>query len=67
MDCGDLSDPENGLVNISSTLRGGMAIYSCDEAGGYVLVGTMSRLCQEDGMWSDQAPICTRKDAEKIM
>ena len=61
VDCGDLLDPENGEVTISTTAEGGIASYSCDENGGYVLVGEMTRLCQADGMWSDQAPICARK------
>lgn len=62
VDCGNLPDPENGMVDISSTYRSSVATYSCDE--GYFVVGVVSRLCQEDGMWSDQEPICTRKDIE---
>ena len=61
MNCGDLPDPENGAVSISSTAGGGMATYFCDEAGGYVLVGVQTRVCQANGIWSDQEPTCEGK------
>lgn len=60
MNCGDLSDPNNGTVNISTPAENGVATYSCNE--GFLLLGTMARVCQSNSTWSDETPICTGKD-----
>lgn len=54
--CGDLIDPDNGEVDVSSTLEDGIAIYSCD--GGFALLGVSARVCLANATWSDEAPTC---------
>ena len=60
VDCGnpDPSDP-NGSLDVSSTTLGSEATYSCNP--GFTLVGTEVAVCQADGQWSSQAPVCERK------
>ena len=36
-----------------------MANYSCEE--GYDLIGPTARICQPNGNWSDNAPVCESK------
>ena len=55
--CGNLSDPENGTVEIDSGFT--TANYSCDE--GFELVGVSFRTCMRDGNWSDTDPTCVCK------
>ena len=55
--CDALTDPANGQVSHSNiTTFGQTATYSCDT--GYNLVGSSTRTCQADGMWSENAPTC---------
>jgi len=54
--CPDLSDPENGNVEVSGTGVGGTAIYSCD--AGFTLLGEDRRVCTTDGLWSGSEPTC---------
>ena len=63
--CGPVSDIENGsweLVTSSMSVGrhsyrlGSVIRYSCDE--GYALYGTVQRVCQADGTWSDATPSC---------
>ena len=57
VDCGDLSDPLNGVVTYASTtFTTGLAIYECNE--NYTLNGNLSRICQADGSWSGVSPVC---------
>ena len=56
IDCGGLGAPANGMVNVPSTGFSSVATYSCD--AGYVLMGDMTRTCQNDSMWSGAAPTC---------
>lgn len=58
MDCGDLPDPDNGLVQLTNTTLGAAAAYDCDF--GFQLNGVETRTCIETGEWSDEAPTCTR-------
>ena len=59
LDCGPLSNPENGAVDTSSgTTEGSVASYSCSE--GFQIKGVTSRTCTRDG-WSDTEPSCERK------
>ena len=57
VDCGSLSDPANGLVNVSTTVFNSTATYSCND--GYNLVGDTTRTCLPSGLWSDSSPQCT--------
>ena len=57
VDCGSLTDPANGQVDLTSgTTFGQTATYSCNT--GYNLVGDSTRTCQATGEWSGSAPAC---------
>ena len=59
MDCGTLTDPDNGQVNhTAGTTFGQTATYSCDT--GYQLLEniTRTRTCQADGVWSGIRATC---------
>ena len=57
IDCGALPEPDNGAVDLSDgSLLDAVAIYTCDPA--FRLIGVDSRVCQENGSWSGEAPIC---------
>ena len=56
-DCGSLDDPDNGQVELSSTVFGSTANYSCNL--GYSLSnGNNTRTCEADGEWSGDPPSC---------
>lgn len=56
--CGDPGVPPNTAVSGSHSWTYGSVIqYSCLHGG--VLVGNVSRHCQEDGTWSGAPPYCT--------
>ena len=60
VDCGPLSNPDNGQVDTSSgTTFTNVAIYSCDT--GYILTGSETQMCGSDRMWTPVAPTCVRK------
>ena len=57
VDCGSLTDPANGQVNLTAgTTFGQTATYSCNT--GYNLVGDSTRACQATGEWSGSTPTC---------
>ena len=63
VDCGILNAPTSGDVSFAGSLVtagvflvGSTVTYTCDR--GYDLVGTIFRVCQSDGTWSDSAPTC---------
>ena len=60
VDCGDLSAPANGRVDVSETTFESIATYVCD--AGYDLAGATSRTCLSSGSWSDSAPTCVAID-----
>ena len=55
-DCETLSDPPYGQVILSGTTNGSMAMYVCDSR--FVLTGDATRVCQDDGYWSGEEPVC---------
>lgn len=61
MDCGDLSDPENGQVTLSSTIYQSQAVYSCNDGYELSQTGSVQRICRASGVWSSFAPQCNRK------
>jgi Sushi repeat (SCR repeat) len=56
INCGPLSDPQNGSVFASDTTYGAQATYSC--LSGFVMTGDATRTCQASGAWSGSAPTC---------
>ena len=50
---------QNGKSMSNGTLPGAVAQYSCDET--YVLEGPEQQICQENGMWSGDDPVCNRE------
>ena len=54
--CPPLVNITNGHVLVSGLIPNSTATYSC--AIGYLLNGTISRTCQENGEWSGQDPTC---------
>ena len=45
-----------GLVNYNGTKEGSVATYQCDK--GYLLHGNIHRVCQSDGNWDGNVPMC---------
>ena len=58
--CRELENPRFGSVVLSGRTVGSTAAYSCEK--GYELVGQSVRVCQPDGDWSREAPICKCKN-----
>ena len=56
VDCGTLSRPPNGRVDVTTTTFGSTALYGCDQ--GYALSGSAMRNCQANGTWSGTEPTC---------
>ncbi len=57
VDCGDLTNPDNGMVDTSSgTTFMNTSTYTCTER--YTLIGPSTRTCQSTGTWSATAPTC---------
>ncbi len=60
VDCGDLTDPRNGDVSLTTTTFNSRATYTC--SSGFVLVGQNTRVCRASGEWSGEAPLCKRSE-----
>ena len=56
VDCGDLTPPPFGQINLPGTTFGSTATYSCN--GDRELTGDMTRTCQANGTWSGTSPEC---------
>ena len=58
VDCGNPSRIQNGKVTLATnaTYYGATALYECEEH--WQLDGVSRRLCQDDGTWSSEAPVC---------
>ena len=53
-------NPDNGRVDFSAgTTFGSTATYECTRP--FAVNGTESRLCQANGTWSGEDPVCTGK------
>ena len=57
--CPPLPDIDNGVVDWSGLSPGGVATYTCDP--GFILVGGPTRICRDNGTWSDEEPTCECK------
>ena len=56
-----LGNPANGVVSVKGTKNITLS-YSCNM--GYALIGEASRTCNESSEWSNDAPVCSRKEYE---
>lgn len=62
-DCGGLSAPANGSVDLTNgTIFGSKVTYACNTADGYILVGNGERVCQANTSWSGSQPTCQKCD-----
>ena len=66
INCGNLTDPDDGQVAITpgvvetiDTGLGAVAAYTCIE--GYSLVGDSVRTCHDTGEWDGTEPTCMCK------
>ncbi|KAH3700404.1 hypothetical protein DPMN_075380 [Dreissena polymorpha] len=58
-DCGPLPAPSEGTVTSQKgTTYGQTARYTCNP--GYQLLGATTRLCQENGLWTEETPVCRK-------
>ncbi len=58
VNCGPLSPPANGNVQVPSTILGYVSHYHCNQ--GYVLTTPSTRECLASGRWSGANPVCKR-------
>lgn len=58
MDCQQPETIKYGQVTLptNATYYGATASYECDK--NFILDGVSRRLCQEDGTWSNEMPVC---------
>lgn len=54
--CSEPKDPTDGFVEYSGLSVGSLAEYNCSE--GFLLVGVTTRVCQTNGTWSEDVPMC---------
>jgi hypothetical protein len=59
-----LPNPSNGRVTQQGNRPGARATYVC--TSGYELVGLSSRICQNNGQWSGDAPVCESKSMQMM-
>ncbi len=59
VDCMNLLNPRDGSVSLTGTIFTSVATYSCND--GFSLNGRVTRMCQADGTWSEDAPTCERE------
>ena len=60
VECDDLGAPFKGQVVLGGRSPGSKATYSCSP--GYQLVGSSTRICQNNGQWSGSTPFCRSKN-----
>ena len=59
VNCGSLTDPDNGIVNYSSTTYNSTATYTCDPMHVLMLFDQEPRrTCLQNGTWSGRVPFC---------
>lgn len=65
VDCGNLINPVNGVVELTGTTEGSSATYRC--LSGFNLFGTSQRICQNNGFWSGVPPVCQRSEFTQVL
>ncbi|XP_038073405.1 sushi domain-containing protein 2-like [Patiria miniata] len=63
--CGALRVPTNGQKEVSRGSVGGVASFTCDD--GYILQRESELVCQENGTWSGEVPICAPVTCDGLM
>ena len=56
VDCSTPKQPNHGTVSYDGTGYNMVVSYKCDE--GYSLIGSSKRVCQSNGNWSGEEPVC---------
>lgn len=56
--------PENGYVIVINETAPPTVEYICNQ--GYDLEGVKTRICQDDGTWSEKIPICQKTSNKSI-
>ena len=52
--------PKNGIARVKrKSFYGSLVSFSCDP--GYILEGSNSLRCQDDGNWNGTEPVCKRQ------
>ena len=62
VNCSTPKQPNHGTVSYNDTGYNMVVVYKCDE--GYSLIGSSTRVCQSNGNWSGEEPVCERKHEE---
>ncbi|XP_052275320.1 sushi, von Willebrand factor type A, EGF and pentraxin domain-containing protein 1-like [Dreissena polymorpha] len=62
--CGNLSEPEHGIIKSTSTSYGSEAIVACHL--GYNLLGQNTSTCGSNGKWDNVGQICKAVDCGKF-
>ena len=57
--CPALENPADGMVSVTGNSSGDTATYICDS--NFDLLGVSERVCEDDGQWSGEAPMCIGK------
>ncbi|XP_015785992.1 sushi, von Willebrand factor type A, EGF and pentraxin domain-containing protein 1-like isoform X2 [Tetranychus urticae] len=60
LNCDEMTTVKNGEFKVSGNHFGARVSYTCLD--GFYMSGPRERVCQGDGSWSDQPPVC-RKEA----
>ncbi|RUS82417.1 hypothetical protein EGW08_009805, partial [Elysia chlorotica] len=60
VDCGQPPRIQHGTVQVTDTIFGSPAIYSCSV--GYYLISSSYMYCEEDGQWVYETPTCKAVD-----
>lgn len=63
--CPDLSPPPNGSLIMSGNTQGNTTSFSCNP--GFQLDGLRVVVCQANGLWSGNVPICQETGMTNIM
>lgn len=57
LDCERPNSTDNGVLALTSTTEGSIALYVCKSGYG-VSSGHVLRTCGSDGRWTGEAPVC---------
>ena len=56
-DCGNLTDPVNGVLNYTATIYQSIATFTCSL--GYYMTGNSTLVCEAGASWNGSEPTCT--------